>query len=273
MGFFCLWENVPSQVVTIGSDKDKYKNKYKTKSLTKIAPIEIKPPKTNNIRIVVPPSNNLQQSVSSTSNKSPAIRSASSVSRVNPNLMLKPLSVLLVDDSITILKLTKNAIENTGHIVETANNGLDAKNKMLEKNYDVVLIDFQMPIMGGIEATRLFREFEENAIRAGGREKKQLIVGMSAAQDYDLWQEGMRAGMDDFIAKPFKFYTFINLVASLRPDFVKTNNDRANTLDSLDPNAGSQKSDDLGDSRHTDKSVRFLDAIEHCISNEIKNVN
>ena len=267
MGFLCFWENIPSQVVSFGSDKDKYKKK----SLTKITPIEIKP-KTGNITIVVPPFNNVKNSLSSISNKSPAIRSASSVSRINSNLVLKPITVLLVDDSVTILKLTKNVIENVGHIVDTAKTGLEAKNMMLAKDYDIVLMDIQMPIMGGIEATRDFREFEKKAMNAGERVKKQLIIGMSAAQDYELWQEALRSGMDDFIAKPFKFYTFINVVASLCPDFVKPNKIRVDTFECVDGNAGSNKSDDIGDSQHTEKNVRFLDAVEHYISNE-KNVN
>jgi len=255
MSFLCFWKTVPSQVIIIGSEN----NKSKAICLIKVAPIDIESSKSSNVPIVVPQSNKLQQSISSTSsNKSHAIRSALSVSRINPNLKLKPLSVLLVDDSLTILKLTKYAIENVGHIVETANNGLDAKNKMLDKNYDVVLIDFQMPIMGGIEATRLFREFEENAMNAGEREKKQLIVGMSAAQDFEMWQEAMRIGIDDFLSKPFKFNTFMNVVASLRPEFIKTDKDYANTLEILDGNAGFLKSDDIGDSLHKDKSVRFL---------------
>ena len=267
MGFLCYWENVPSQIINTGSEK----NKPKSSSLKKVTPIDNNPMTGLNELDI---RKNKQHSTSSNNfnNKSPALRSASSVSKTNLNLSLEQLRVLVVDDSVTILKMTKMAIEFKGHIVETANNGLDAKNKMLEKNYDVVLIDFQMPIMGGIEATRLFREFEESAINAGGREKKQLIVGMSAAQDYEMWQEAMRAGMDDFIAKPFKFYLFSNVVASLRPEYVKTY--RANTLDSLDTNAGSLESDDIGDSRHTDKSVRFLDAIEqHISSNEITNVD
>ena len=278
MGFFCFWKNVPAQVIDFGSNKDKYKDKYKKKSLTKITPIDIKPKtgkqKTGNVTIVVPLSNNGSKSLSSGSNKSPAIRSASSVSRINPNLKLKQMTILLVDDSVTILKLTKNAIENVGHIVVTAKTGLEAKNMMLERDYDIVLMDIQMPIMGGIEATRLFREFEKNAMNAGERVKKQLIIGMSAAQDYEMWQEALRSGMDDFIAKPFKFYTFTNVVASLRPEYVKTDKDRANTLDSLDTNAGSKKSDNSRDSQHTDKGVRFLDAVEKYVSsNEIKNVD
>jgi hypothetical protein len=54
----------------------------------------------------------------------------------------------------------------------------------------------------------------------------------------------------------------MNVVASLRPEFIKTDKDCANTLEILDGNAGFLKSDDIGDSLHKDKSVRFLDAVD-----------
>jgi len=268
MGFLCYWENVPSQIINTGSEKNKPKS-----SLKKVTPIDNNPMTGLNELDI---RKNKQHSTSSNNfnNKSPALRSASSVSKTNLNLSLEQLRVLVVDDSIAILKLTRMAVEIKGHIVETATTGLEAKNRMCEKEYDVVLMDFQMPVMGGIEATRRFRKFEKYAIQTGVRKKKQLIIGMSAAQDYEMWLEAMMAGMEDFIQKPFKLVTFMNIVASIKPEFVKTNKEPANTLDGLNAKAGSLESDDLGDSQHTDKSVRFLDVYEKYVSsNEIKNVD
>jgi CheY-like chemotaxis protein len=196
---------------------------------------------------------------------------------------LKPLTVLLVDDSITTLKLTQNVIEYKGHIVETANNGLDAKNKMFDKYYDVVLIDFIMPIMGGIETTRLFREFEESAINAGRREKKQLIVGMSTKKDNEMMKDGLFVGMDDFILKPFNLYTFINMIFFLRPEYVNSKGSSKNSdsikskgssknSDSIKSKGSSKNSDSLGNSRPENKTISLLDVIEkYLLSKEIKN--
>jgi CheY-like chemotaxis protein len=172
--------------------------------------------------------------------------------------------VLVVDDSVTILKMTKMAIEFKGHIVETATTGLEAKNKMCEKEYDVVLMDFQMPVMGGIEATSLFRKFEICAIKTGVRKKKQLIIGMSAANDYEMWLEAMVAGMEDFIKKPFNLVTFINIVASINPEL-------KNNYDSIDGSLQNGNSfPRIGDSQNTDNSrIRFLDISGNHLSNEL----
>jgi DNA-binding response OmpR family regulator len=95
---------------------------------------------------------------------------------------------------------------------------------------------------------------------------------MSATKDYELWVDCLSSGMDDFITKPFNINTFINVVASLRPEY--TDKDRTNSLDdSLGGSEGFKKSDDLRDSQHTDKGLTVLDAKEkNILSKEIKNV-
>lgn len=71
-------------------------------------------------------------------------------------------NVLIVDDSLVTLKLTRLTLENDGHVVEKAMNGQVALEMLKQRLYDVVLIDLNMPVMDGFETIRLFREYERN---------------------------------------------------------------------------------------------------------------
>lgn len=70
-------------------------------------------------------------------------------------------NVLLVDDSITTLKIAYCSLKTAGYKVQTATNGETALKAMKAMHYDVVLIDINMPILDGYETVRLFREFEK----------------------------------------------------------------------------------------------------------------
>lgn len=70
--------------------------------------------------------------------------------------------VLVVDDSLVTLKITGLTLERDGHKVERASNGQIALQLMKSRQYDVVLIDCNMPVMDGFEAVRLFREHERS---------------------------------------------------------------------------------------------------------------
>jgi PAS domain S-box-containing protein len=107
-------------------------------------------------------------------------------------------SVLLVDDNLTARKLVSKILHNAGSKLEAVENGQLAVDKIKNgAKYDLVLMDCQMPVMDGYEATRLIREME-------GDGRHTLIVAMTArAMDQDK-EECFKAGMDDFIAKPVR---------------------------------------------------------------------
>jgi len=71
-------------------------------------------------------------------------------------------NVLIVDDSLVTLKLTRLTLEKDGHTVDKAMDGQIALDKLKQHVYDVVLIDCNMPVMDGFETIRLFREYENN---------------------------------------------------------------------------------------------------------------
>ncbi len=109
------------------------------------------------------------------------------------------LQILLVEDHPTNQKLAISLLEKWGHRVELAENGLEAITLFARQGFDLILMDMQMPVMGGIEATRRIRELE---IRHGL--PRTPIVAMTAAAMQDDREACLAAGMDDYIAKPIK---------------------------------------------------------------------
>eukprot|EP00981_Chlorochromonas_danica_P000759 scaffold176_cov175-Ochromonas_danica.AAC.1 len=171
-----------------------------------------------------------------------------------------PLRILLVDDSPAILKMTSMMLLRHKHHVTTATNGAEAVKKVEEvfksntstntttntssgnngnvgnsgsynekkKGFDVILMDLQMPVMDGLEATKRLRlmekekEEEEEGREGSGdtsssplRQQRMIIIGVSANSDFDTAQESIKAGADAFIAKPFSLDTFYQTCASL----------------------------------------------------------
>jgi CheY-like chemotaxis protein len=117
----------------------------------------------------------------------------------------RPLTALVVEDSLVIAKSTTRMLTQAGYSVDTATNGAIGLEKMKEKLYDVVLMDLQMPIMDGLEATRRLRAFESNIVDTDEfcNRRKQFIIGVSANGTEDVHVDAMNSGMCDFCPKPF----------------------------------------------------------------------
>jgi signal transduction histidine kinase/AmiR/NasT family two-component response regulator len=139
---------------------------------------------------------------------------------------IRPMRILLVDDTLTILKVASRTLKMHGHVVETAENGVESLARMKEAyeggDIDMVLTDLQMPVMDGIEATRRYREFQREKLSEGagalaaGVVRKLIIVGMSANSDPQTTEEALKAGMDGFIGKPFQYKDFEKVVLHLK---------------------------------------------------------
>ena len=82
-----------------------------------------------------------------------------------------------------------------GHRTDIANNGIEAVNAVRNFTYDVILMDIQMPEMGGIEATRGIRKLQDESGHIP-------IIALTAHALSGMREEFLEAGMDDFIAKP-----------------------------------------------------------------------
>ena len=109
-----------------------------------------------------------------------------------------PLEVLLVEDNPINQKLALALLEKWGHRVTIANNGVEALAYVGGGHFDLILMDWQMPEMDGIEATRQIREMEK---ASSGH---VTIVAMTANALQGDRERCLAAGMDGYIAKPIQ---------------------------------------------------------------------
>jgi PAS domain S-box-containing protein len=103
-------------------------------------------------------------------------------------------NVLLVEDNEINQQVAKEILEGAGLIVALANDGQEGINAVKESNYDVVLMDIQMPVMDGLTATR--------EIRKDNRFKELPIIAMTAHAMAGDEEKSLEAGMNDHVAKP-----------------------------------------------------------------------
>jgi signal transduction histidine kinase/ActR/RegA family two-component response regulator len=103
------------------------------------------------------------------------------------------LNILVADDDIINQKLMKKVLGDMNCNVTIAGDGEQALQQLLEKQFDAVLMDVEMPKMNGYEATRIIRE-QLNS--------KLPIIGLTAHAEETNRQQGMTAGMNGFIVKP-----------------------------------------------------------------------
>jgi CheY-like chemotaxis protein len=113
---------------------------------------------------------------------------------------LAPPTALVVDDNAINRLVTCEFLCLLGYRCDTAADGLEALQRTAERSYDLVLMDVQMPLMDGLEATRELRRRE-----SASRRPRQTVIALTAsATDADR-ERALTAGMDDFIRKPITF--------------------------------------------------------------------
>jgi two-component system, sensor histidine kinase len=112
----------------------------------------------------------------------------------------RSLDVLLVDDNAINRKVALFTLQKLGHTVESAENGQEAVDKFINGNFDVILMDIQMPVMDGYTATHEIRKLQEESPGPG----KTRIIAMTANAEKGEREKCIQLGMDDYISKPFK---------------------------------------------------------------------
>ena len=105
------------------------------------------------------------------------------------------MQILLVEDDEINRLVALSILQNGGHQVEVAENGLQALEAVEARAFDVILMDRHMPEMGGLEATRRIRAME-------GLNATLPVIGVTAAVDERDAAACLEAGMDDVITKP-----------------------------------------------------------------------
>ena len=103
------------------------------------------------------------------------------------------------------------ALEKYGHVVSVAQDGVEALEILERESVDLILMDLQMPRLGGLDATRMIREREK-----AGRARVPIVALTAHAmlKDKELCLE---AGMDAYLAKPFQIQQLMNMVNHFAP--------------------------------------------------------
>lgn len=119
------------------------------------------------------------------------------------------LRVLLVEDTPTNQRLAEFLLARRGHVIEIAQNGRQALEMVEKKNYDVVLMDVQMPVMDGFQATAAIRALSDPV------KSHVPIIAMTAHALKGDAERCLEAGMDAYVSKPIQSEELIELVELL----------------------------------------------------------
>lgn len=117
---------------------------------------------------------------------------------------LPPIDLLLVDDSETNRFVIRAYLKNTPCRVHIAENGEKAVEKFTAQAFDLVLMDMQMPVMDGYEATATIRKWEK-----GNRDRRTPIIAMTADARPEDEVKYIDTGFDGLLAKPIKKNTLL----------------------------------------------------------------
>jgi two-component system chemotaxis response regulator CheY len=104
-------------------------------------------------------------------------------------------SCLVVDDSSVVRKVARRILEDIDYIVDEAEDGQEAFDKCRQEMPDAILLDWQMPVMGGLEFLKLLRAY------VGGSEA--YIVFCVTENDVGQIALALKAGANDYMMKPF----------------------------------------------------------------------
>jgi PAS domain S-box-containing protein len=113
-----------------------------------------------------------------------------------PLIRLNDYRLLLVEDNHANRMVASNFLRKMGATVDFAQNGEEAVQLASEQQYDIILMDLQMPVMDGYEATRCIRAM-------GGHHTGVPIIALTADVVADVRQRAKEAGMNDYLSKPF----------------------------------------------------------------------
>lgn len=111
-------------------------------------------------------------------------------------------NILIIEDEIGISNFLKQGLEEEGYTVFTANNGHDGLEKALTLPVGLILLDWMMPKMNGLEVCKAIRT----------QKKEVPILFLTAKDTIQETIEGLKAGANDYIKKPFSFEELLERV-------------------------------------------------------------
>ncbi|HEY3373241.1 MAG TPA: response regulator [Prolixibacteraceae bacterium] len=124
---------------------------------------------------------------------------------------LKKMKILLAEDNWINQRIAKLTFGQWGGSIDIASNGQEAVDMYHQTKYDLIMMDLQMPVMDGLEATRQIRLFEQET----GRLPRAYIVALTSNVVAEMEEVCLNAGMDGFLEKPFQEADIRKLLAKL----------------------------------------------------------
>ncbi|MBY0429957.1 MAG: response regulator, partial [Rhodospirillales bacterium] len=118
----------------------------------------------------------------------------------------RPARVLLAEDNLTNQRVARRVLEKAGYSVDVANNGVEAVEAVRQQDYDLVLMDVQMPELDGMAATAAIRALD-------GPKAAVPIIALTANAMRGDAERYLAAGMSDYVSKPIDRARLLSLVA------------------------------------------------------------
>jgi CheY-like chemotaxis protein len=118
------------------------------------------------------------------------------------------LKILLVEDNVVNRRLVTIILTKAGHDVVTAHDGRAAIEAYTRAPHDIILMDLQMPVMGGYEATVEIRRLETG-------QRRIPIIALTANAMAETHDECLRSGMDGYVTKPINREELLKTIESL----------------------------------------------------------
>lgn len=107
--------------------------------------------------------------------------------------------ILVIEDNELNQKLIKDILESQNYTVTTANNGKDGLEKAFENDYDLILLDIQMPLVSGYDFLQIY-------------DKNTPIIVVSACAMENEVNKAKEMGCVDYITKPIQIVEFLNTI-------------------------------------------------------------
>ncbi len=127
-----------------------------------------------------------------------------------------PLRILLVEDNVVNQTVAKRLLGKAGHSVAVAGDGRLALEALRRSCFDLVLMDVQMPVMDGFEATAEIRRLEAASAGTGSQCSRMPIIAMTAHALAGDRERCLAAGMDGYVSKPINMRELLNAIAAAR---------------------------------------------------------
>ena len=145
-----------------------------------------------------------------------------SANEMQRSLVGKASRILLVEDNNTNQQVAIGILKKLGLTADAASNGSEALKAMQSHHYDLVLMDVQMPVMDGLEATRHIRDKQSLVL-----DHDVPIIAMTALAFQEDRQRCLEAGMNDYVSKPIEPQTLAEVLADWLPDKTAQNEEKA----------------------------------------------